>query len=278
METRKRLHLAGVESFNFDARLMAASASGKSIADFLRDGRLYVADDKFENEMLAMTKRRIDGEPIAYITGKWEFYGLSFTITDDVLIPRDDTEVLVNTAIEYLKSLGPDSRVLDLCCGSGCVGLSIASTVRSAKIVMADISEKALAVARQNSLLNNLSRNVTCINADALNEPPRVIGQFDLIVCNPPYIPTKDIETLDVSVKNYEPKVALDGGEDGLDFYQAITKLWSPVLKPGGLLMYECGINQSRSISDILKSNGYGYIRKFKDTLGIDRVISGKLL
>lgn len=257
---------------------MASSASGKTVAEFLRDGNLFLVDDSFEEKMDAMIKRRIMGEPIAYITGKWEFYGLPLSITDDVLIPRDDTEILVNVAIDYLKAFGPNARVLDLCCGSGCIGLSIANTIRSAKIVMADISEKALAVARHNSLLNNLTRNVTCICADALNDPPMIIGSFDLIVCNPPYIPTNDIDSLDVSVRAYEPRVALDGGEDGLDYYQEITSRWKDILKPGGMLMYECGINQISSISDIMKSNGFGNFKKYKDTLGIDRVISGRLL
>ena len=276
LAVRRKLREAGVESFDLDSKLMASKAAGKSVADFLRDARLYVVDDAFEKEMNEMAARRIAGEPVAYITGRWEFYGLPLVITEDVLIPRDDTEVLVNQAIELLKAKGPNTRVLDLCCGSGCIGLSIANTVRGAKIVMADISERALAVSRANALINNLSKNVTCLKADALDDPPMIFGRFDLIVCNPPYIPTKDMPELDTSVKDYEPRAALDGGEDGLDFFQEIAKRWKEVLKPGGAMMFECGIGQSGSIADILRSNGFSDIKRYKDTLDIERVVTGR--
>lgn len=276
LAARKKMRDAGIESSDLDSKLMASKASGKPVAEFLRDARLYVADDSFENAMEEMVKRRISGEPVAYITGRWEFYGLPLTITEDVLIPRDDTEVLVNQAIELLKAKGPNTRVLDLCCGSGCIGLSIAHTIRGAKIIMADISERALAVSRANALMNNLTKNVTCIAANALENPPMIFGRFDLIVCNPPYIPSKDVTTLDSSVKDYEPHVALDGGEDGLDFYQEIAKRWREVLKPGGVIMFECGVGQSGSIADILRSNGFTDIKKYKDTLDIERVVTGK--
>ncbi|MCQ2452069.1 MAG: peptide chain release factor N(5)-glutamine methyltransferase, partial [Oscillospiraceae bacterium] len=237
----KRLREAGIEASNLEARLLAASASGKTVADFLRDARLYVADNTFEQKLEALVDRRLAGEPVAYITRQWEFHGLPLLITEDVLIPRDDTEVLVEQAIELVRAKGPDTRVLDLCCGSGCIGLSIAGAMRGAKIVMADISDRALAVARQNALRNNLTKNVTCLTADALQQPPMLFGWFDLIVCNPPYIPSAELNTLDISVKDYEPHGALDGGEDGLDFYRQVTDKWRAVLKTGGTLLYECG-------------------------------------
>ena len=278
LAARKTLREAGIETFDLDSRLMAAKATNKSVAEFLRDSRLYVGDDTFENEMNEMVQRRLKGEPVAYITGQWEFYGLPLVITEDVLIPRDDTEVLVNQAVELLKAKGPNTRVLDLCCGSGCIGLSIAHTIRGAKIIMADISQKALAVARQNVLMNNLTKNVTCLEANALESPPMMFGRFDLIVCNPPYIPTKVVEELDISVKDYEPHVALDGGEDGLDFYQAVTEKWKEILKNGATIMFECGIDQASSIADILRANGFTDIKKYKDTLGIERVVTGKYI
>lgn len=276
LAARRRLREAGIESFDLDSKLMASKAAGKPVAEFLRDARLYVADDTFEKAMNEMVNRRVSGEPVAYITGQWEFYGLPLVITEDVLIPRDDTEVLVNQAIELLKAKGPNTRVLDLCCGSGCVGLSIAHTIRGARIVMADISERALAVSRANSLMNNLTKNVTCLKADALDDPPMIFGRFDLIVCNPPYIPTKDVPQLDASVKDYEPRAALDGGEDGLDFFQEIAKRWKAVLKSGGIMMFECGAGQSGSIADILRANGFTDIKRYKDTLEIERVVTGK--
>lgn len=255
---------------------MAAAATGKTVAEFLRDTRLYLNDNTFEDKMNAMADRRIAGEPIAYITGEWEFHGLPLNITHDVLIPRDDTEVLAQTAIEWLTPKGPNLRVLDLCCGSGCVGLSIAFTVRASRVIMADISEKALSVARSNVLKNHLTKSVTCMAADALAPAPMVMGKFDLIVCNPPYIPTDVIPTLDVSVRDYEPELCLDGGPDGLIFYRSIVKNWTEILKPGGTLMFECGINQAASVADIMKAGGFGDIKKYKDTLDIERVVTGK--
>jgi len=272
----KRLREAGIEASNLEARLLAAKASGKTVAEFLRDGRLYVTDSGFEDSLNAMVERRLRGEPVAYITGRWEFHGLPLMITENVLIPRDDTEVLVDKAIELIRAKGPDTRVLDLCCGSGCIGLAIADAMRGAKVVMADISERALAVARQNALHNHLTKNVTCLSADAMAQPPMLFGWFDLIVCNPPYIPTGELDTLDTSVKDYEPRGALDGGEDGLDFFRKVTDEWRAVLKSGGTLMFECGDGQAPAVADILRKNGFTEIKKYKDTQEIERVVTGR--
>ena len=276
LAARKTMREAGIESSDLDARLMAAKASGKTVAAFLRDARLFVGDNTFENQMNEMVARRMNGEPVAYITGQWEFYGLPLVITEDVLIPRDDTEVLVNEAVEVLREKTENTRVLDLCCGSGCIGLAIAHTIGNAKVVMADVSPKALAVARQNAILNNLTKNTNCLEANALEVPPMFFGRFDLIVSNPPYIPTRDVLELDVSVKDYEPHLALDGGDDGLDFYRSITEKWKVLLKEGGTMMFECGIEQADSLAHILLKNGFTDIKKFKDTLGIERVVTGK--
>ena len=235
----KTLREAGIEASNLEARLMAAAATGKTVEVFLRDARLYVADDSFEKAMEDMVRRRLQGEPVAYITGLWEFHGIPLMITPDVLIPRNDTEVLADKAITYARDTDKDIRMLDLCCGSGCIGLAVAAESPRIRVVMADISERALGVARQNALKNRLTRCVTCVTADALQAPPLLLGRFDLIVCNPPYIPTGELETLDGSVRDYEPHSALDGGEDGLMFYRTVTEKWRAVLKPGGSIMFE---------------------------------------
>ena len=273
----KTLRGAGVEASNLEARLMAASATGKTVEEFLRDARLYVADDSFEEAMDAMVRRRLKGEPVAYITGLWEFHGLPLFITPDVLIPRDDTEVLADQAIAFARDAEREIRMLDLCCGSGCIGLAVASEIPSIRVVMADISEKAASVARQNAMRNRLTRCVTCLTADALQTPPMLLGRFDLIVSNPPYIRTGELESLDASVRDYEPREALDGGEDGLMFYRAVAEKWRAVLKPGGTVMFECGEDQSAAVREILADRGFTDIETVKDTRGIERVVTGKL-
>jgi len=253
---------------------MAVTASGKTREQFFRDARQYDTGGVFETALGDMVTRRIGGEPLAYITGEWEFYGLPLNITRDVMVPRIDTEVLTTAAIAWARRRGA-SRALDLCAGSGCVGLAIAASVPSCRVVLADNSQKALSVARLNILRNALTRTVTNIELDALRPPPPLLGSFDLIVSNPPYIPRGDIAALDPSVRDYEPHAALDGGLDGLDFYRRIASGWTSVLNGGGLLAFECGIGQSEAVQDILASADFGDITAYRDTLGIERVITG---
>lgn len=276
ISTRKRLKAAGISSFGLEARLLIASAAGKTQEQFLRDLNLYI-NDEFEKKVEHFTEKRIAGEPIAYITGEWEFYGLSMEVNPDVLIPRVDTEVLAGKAIELLKNRSGGRRVLDLCAGSGCVGIAIANNVPESKVILVDNSLKAMRVSRANVLKNKLTRSVTCIDADATKSPPMLLGRFDMIVCNPPYIPTRDIPELDISVKDYEPVCALDGGNDGLDFYRSISEKWKAVLKEGGCMMYECGIGQAEAVKKIMAENGFQNITIFKDTMDIDRVVAGVL-
>ncbi|MCF0121165.1 MAG: peptide chain release factor N(5)-glutamine methyltransferase, partial [Oscillospiraceae bacterium] len=167
-------------------------------------------------------------------------------------------------------------RCLDLCTGSGCIGLAIAANTENIRVVLADKSPKALAVARQNTLRNNLSRRMTCVEADVELAPPAILGTFDMIVCNPPYIPTADIAQLDRSVRAYEPMMALDGGDDGLRFYRAVTEKWSALLKPGGHLLFEVGIGQAGDVSALMAQAGFEDINIIADTAGIDRVVYGR--
>ena len=276
LAVRKRLRDEGIEGSDLESRLLAAKASGKTVEEFLRDASLY-CDESFEKTLEELCERRLRGEPVAYITGEWEFYGLPLKVTPDVLVPRTDTEVLVDAALETIKAYGGGLRVLDLCAGSGCVGAALAANV-SCRVVEVDNSAAALSVCRANTILNGLTRHITSVEADALEEPPALLGLFDMIVCNPPYIATAEIETLEPIVRDYEPHAALDGGEDGLKFYRAITKLWRSVLKPSGFLFYECGEGQATEIFDILAQNGFGKIKTYRDTLGTERVISGQLL
>lgn len=274
--SRKRLKEAGIEAYALEARLINAAAAEKTPEQFLRDVNLYVAEG-FEEKVEELINRRLLGEPVAYLTGEWQFYSLPISVSEDVLIPRVDTELLADTAIKILRGREEPTRVLDLCSGSGCIGIAITANVPDCKAVLVDSSLAALRISRQNVLRNNQVRSITCVDADAMKTPPMLLGKFDMIVSNPPYIPTVDIIGLDPSVRDYEPVWALDGGDDGLDFYRAITEKWKIVLRPRGALMFECGMGQAAAVADIMRRNGFSGVNVFKDTLGIDRVVAGVL-
>lgn len=276
IDVRKKLHEKGVEAYQLEARLIVAHAAGKTVDALLRELPLY-ASDKTEETVQELTQRRLADEPVAYLLGEWEFYGLPIVVTKDVLIPRPDTEVLVETAVKALRGRKMDARVLDLCAGSGCIGCAIASELPASHVVLADISAAALAVAKQNISRNRLNPRVTCVETDALLPPPPVLGSFELLVCNPPYIPSAEIESLDSSVKDFEPLSALDGGVDGLDFYRAILPKWKGVVRKGGLVAFEVGENEAGPVIELMKKNGLTNVGSVKDTNGIERVVCGNV-
>ena len=273
MDLRQELRRAGIEAATLEAREIVCFAAGKTAEQFLRDGRLY-ASDQVVKEVEALKQRHLAGEPVAYLIGEWEFYGLPLDITEAVLIPRVDTEVLAGQAMEYINTL-ENARVLDLCAGSGCVGLAIASRCKAAHVTLGELSSDALRVCRQNIRRTGLSGRVIPLAVDALSKPDKMLGEFDCIVSNPPYIPSADIEGLDVSVKDYEPLMALDGGTDGLDFYRAISEKWRNALAKNGRLYFEVGVGQADDVVRIMRSAGFGNIEIVKDTLGINRVVYG---
>ena len=276
LSTRNLLRQNGVEAYSLEARVLVASAAGKTVQQLLRDINLYTTAE-VENRVLDYAARRLKGEPVAYITGSWEFYGLPLTITPDVLIPRMDTEVLVDAVKEILTGYKMDARVLDLCCGSGCITCAIARELPATKLVAVDLSASALEVCRKNVTDHKFNARVLCIQADATSSPPLGIGSFDVIVSNPPYIASGEIPGLDSSVRDYEPIWALDGGEDGLRFYKAIIKYWKSILRPGGFLVFEVGEGQAQAVSEMLMSAGFTRTATRKDTQGIDRVVIGKM-
>ncbi len=271
---RTALRRCGIEAYNLEARLIVAHAAGKSSAELMRDLHLYTTSE-VESKVREYIERRIAGEPVAYITGSWEFYGLPMIVTPDVLIPRMDTEVLVNTAKELLTGYKMDAKVLDLCCGSGCITCAVGHEMPATKLVAVDISPSALEICRKNIALNRLSARAICMQADALSSPPMSIGQFDMIISNPPYVATAEIDTLDSSVKDHEPLWALDGGEDGLRFYKSIIKHWKTTLRPYGMLLFEVGEGQAGAVSEMLQAASFRSVFTRKDTLGVDRVVVG---
>lgn len=276
LSARNLLRQSGVEAFSLEAKLLVAGAAGKTTAQLLRDMSLY-ASNKIEDTVTEYIARRLRGEPVAYITGSWEFYGLPIVTTPDVLIPRMDTEKLVDTAKELLTGRKMNARILDLCCGSGCITCAIGHEMPATRLVAIDISANALEVCRRNIAAQKLISRVICMQADALSSPPLGIGEFDMIVSNPPYIASEEIKTLDVSVKDFEPVWALDGGEDGLKFYKSIIKYWKSLLRPGGWLLFEVGEGQAADVRDMLRSAGFDYTSTRKDTLGIERVVFGRI-
>ena len=276
MQARNALRDHGIEGYSLEARLLVATAAGKTTQELLRDLSLYTTPE-MADKVAALTERRISGEPVAYITGAWEFYGLPMVITTDVLIPRMDTELLVDAAKELLNGRKMDARVLDLCCGSGCIACAIGHEMPAARIVAVDLSAKALEVARRNVAVNRLSSRVICMQADATASPPMSMGQFDMIVSNPPYVRSADMKKLDRSVRDFEPSWALDGGKDGLKFYKSIIKYWKSVLRPGGYLLFEVGEGQAESVKEMLLTGGFRSVSSKFDTIGVERVVIGKM-
>ena len=276
LDIRKELRLAGSEASTLEARELVCFGTGKTREELARDGGLY-ASPELELRVRELVQRHLEGEPVAYLIGEWEFFGLPLDISADVLIPRPDTEVLAEQAIEYIKTLD-DCRVLDLCAGSGCIGLAVASQAPKARVILGELSDAALKICRQNVRRNGLSVRVVPFQVDALEKPGRHLGEFQCIVSNPPYIPRADIEELDGSVKDYEPLMALDGGEDGLDFYRSIVEKWKDALVPGGRMYFEVGIGQADDVLRIMRAQGFGDIQIIKDLHDIPRVVFGTLL
>ena len=291
LDIRKRFRAAGIAASELEARLIIGHAVGKTKEELLASGRLFMTEAAKLKEIEAGAERRLKGEPVAYIVGSWEFYGLPVIVNNNVLIPRVDTELLAKEAIRLLKErisgrgaasaktekTAKTARVLDLCTGSGCVGLAIAANVPDCRVTLADVSPEALAVCRMNMLACKLSRRTTAIEADILSPPPSLLGSFDIIVCNPPYIKSADLEILDASVRDYEPLQALDGGEDGLKYFKAAALLWTPLLNKKGNLLFECGEGQASDVGEIMSGNGLRKISVHKDTLGIERVLVGTI-
>jgi len=273
MDTRRALlETENAQDAGVMARMLLCHVSGKSQAEFLADRDLY-ASEKVVRGVEEGLKRLLDQEPMAYILGQWEFYGLPLRVSPKVLIPRDDTCAVAELAIRQALFLEKDPRILDLCCGSGCIGLAIASRVKDAKVTLADLSQDALSVAKENVTLNKLSGRVRCVSADALKPAFPFLGKFDMIVSNPPYITGAEMKELPRSVADYEPHMALYGGEDGLDFYRSIAKNFAPALKPGGYLAFEFGENQGDDVCRILEENGYTILERARDYNDRERAV-----
>lgn len=254
------------------ARDLLCHITGKTQEQVIAGSDLYVQEETCM-ETARMVARLLSGEPLAYVLGKWEFYGMQLNITPQVLIPRDDTCAVTELAIRQSLFLDNNPRILDLCTGSGCIGLAIASRVKDAKVTLADISREAIQVAKKNINLHKLSGRVSCVQADALKPPAPFLGKFDLIVSNPPYVTSEQMQQLPKSVGEFEPHLALHGGEDGLQFYRTITANYRHALKPGGFLCFEFGMGQGNDVCSILEENGFTVLERTRDYNDRERAV-----
>lgn len=254
----------GIEDFKSDVFFLIEGIYKIKRAELLSDKEV---DFKLLEKAL---ERRINGEPCAYITGETEFMGFPFKVNKNVLIPRQDTENLIEYLLEKTKK---GAEILDLCTGSGCIGISLKKYIENSTVTMIDVSEGAILVAKENAQLNNA--DVKIIKDDVLN-PFFEYEKYDLIVSNPPYIEKEVVETLEKTVKDFEPRLALDGGEDGLIFYRKIAKDFKKYIKENGRLAFEIGFNQGEAVKEILEENGYFNIEVIKDYNNNNRIVTGE--
>ena len=266
----KLLTEAGISEAKLDARLLLEFACGTDHNTLLAHPEREVSESEAK-EYEEFLNRRSKREPLAYIIGKWDFMGLSFAVNKNVLIPEQDTEVLVEEAMRFLED---GFRILDLCTGSGCIALSLLNYSNNTTAVGTDISEEALSVAKENAKDLSLSERALLVKTDLFPEMDDDGSKFDLIVSNPPYIRSDVIETLAPEVRDYEPRLALDGDADGLVFYRRIIDEAPKYLFSNGYLIMEIGYDQAFEVTELLEKAGcYHDIEVIKDYAGNDRVV-----
>ncbi len=269
-DIKRQLEAAKIEDFVFEAKQIIKHITGFSNAEIIMNAGKELTEFQ-ENNLIAILKQRSIRYPLQYILGEWGFYGGTYKVGPGVLIPRADTETLIDTALEFLKGC-EKANVLDLCTGSGCIAISIAREKKSAKVTAVEKYEEALRYARENAKINETD-NVEFILGDIF-EGAANDKKYDLIVSNPPYIPPSEMGITSPEVA-FEPETALLGGEDGLDFYRAIAENYKQALSENGMLAFEVGINEDEKVKEILKTSGFENIQKIKDAAGIYRVVFG---
>ena len=271
-ECMKALEAAGNDNPRFEAEQLVMKFCGVKRSDILMFPGLEVTAEQAA-EVRGAVQRRNSGEPLQYILGEWEFYGLPFYVGEGVLIPRQDTETLVETAARFLREHPGVSGAADLCAGSGCVGITLAK-LTGIPVKLLELSEQALGYLRRNIALNGVEELCEAMHADVLSDDTAAgMPQLDLIVTNPPYLTAQDMQELQPEV-THEPETALFGGEDGLDYYRRMVPLWGAKLNPGGMLAAEIGMGQHGDVTRIFEENGLraGFE---KDLCGVIRVIYG---
>lgn len=262
-----------IENETFEALCLFEKVTGFDRLGIISHGNEQISEEKL-TELLSLVRRRCKHEPLQYILGSWSFCGFDFCVGKGVLIPRDDTEVVVNLCIDYLKN-SESKKVIDLCAGSGAISVAL-EKLAGAEVTALELSDDAFKFLIKNIKLNNTK--VKAVKGDILNSFCDFEDDtFDLIVSNPPYIKSDDIQTLQTEVRQ-EPRLALDGGKSGYDFYEAIIKNWSSKLRHGGALAFELGENQSDYVANLMNSNGFDNIRTSLDLGGVQRAIIGTMI
>ena len=266
------LQTAGIEEATLDARLLLEAVCGTNRNDLLVHGEQLVTPEA-EEKYLGWIGQRAEHIPLQQLTGEQDFMGLTFAVNEHVLIPRQDTEILVE---EVLKQLHDGMRVLDMCTGSGCILLSLLHYSNACEGLGVDLSADALEVAEQNAetLLDAVNADrVHFLQSDLFD---KVEGKFEIIVSNPPYIASAEVEKLMPEVRDFEPENALDGGADGLDFYRKIVGQVKDYLNPGGYVYMEIGYDQGEAVSELMRNAGFTEVEVIKDLARNDRVVKGK--
>lgn len=269
------LKAKGIDTYALDCELLLSKVINKDRLFILLNRNEKISDEQAK-QYFKLVQLRKSKMPIKYILGQCEFMGLSFMVKPGVLIPRPDTEILVEKAIEEIKR-NNFKTLCDVCCGSGAIGISIGYFIYDVEVVCSDISDIACEITTENIKRLSVEERIRVIKSDLLQQFIFENKKFDIIVSNPPYIKESIIPTLMDDVKNYEPYEALCGGEDGLDFYRKITEQSVKLLNYGGMLMFEIGHDQREAVEDILFKNGFRQIVSMKDLSQEDRVIQGKL-
>ncbi len=269
--TKKKLEAAGIEDYVFEAKQIIKHITGFSATQILANYNNKLTTFQ-QNNLTAIMRQREIRYPLQYIFGEWDFYGRSFYVGPGVLVPRADTETVVEEALGFLKKR-KGGRVLDLCAGSGCIGITLAAECPESRVFMIEKYDEALRYAIKNIERNQLS-NVAALKGDVLAGEGANKENFDLIISNPPYIPQNEMSIISPETK-FEPESALIAGDNGLEFYKAITNNYEDSLKTGGMLCFEVGINESSAVAEILEKAGFSNITIKKDLNGIERAVSG---
>ncbi len=264
----------GVDSPRLSAELLLSHVLGLRRIELYTQYNKVVAQEQL-TQLRGLVKRSGEHEPVAYLVGRTEFYSIEFEVTPDCLIPRPETELLVQRSIELLrKRTGPQS-VCDLCTGCGIIAVAIAKNVPDVKVIATDISEPALAVAARNIEKHKLQDRIELRHGDLFEPLVPQLDLFDLIACNPPYVSAAEYEALDRNVKEYEPRIALYAGQEGLDVYRRIAEKVAQFLKPDGILLLEIGYQQGPAVRELLEQTGlFAPIRIDKDLQAHDRVVT----
>lgn len=260
LDNKKELYYFMEEIFDKDISYFYAHADDK-------------VDDKKVKRLNSYIERRLKGEPVQYILGKAYFMSCTLKVSKGILIPRNDTETLAEEAIRILSKMKNNPWVLDLCCGSGCLGISVAKLVKNALVTLSDVSDICIETTEKNIKLNRVDDRCRAVKSDLFRN---IQGRFDIIISNPPYIPMNEYVELDPSVLDYEPKEALLGGIEGTEYYTDIADKARDFLSKGGYLFFEVGYDQAAHVEKILDDKGYTEIRHVKDLQGIDRVVCAR--